>query len=92
MATHHCCDRFEVRRPAVGRIKKSRDLAEEVGAQNAGGDDRERPRLNITAVVEMVDGASAVDAEMIRKSISRSAAMSVIRKRHPDLYDAYQEV
>jgi hypothetical protein len=36
VATHHCCDRLEVRRPAVGRIKKSSDLAEEVGARTPG--------------------------------------------------------
>ena len=40
----------------------------------------------------VVDFMRAVDAEMIEKRISRTAAMVVVRKRHPALYASFQEV
>ena len=47
MPTHHCCGRCEVGRPAVSRVEDGRHLAEEVRAENAGGDDRERPGVDV---------------------------------------------
>ena len=35
-ATHDCSDRSEVGRPAPGSVEDGRNLAEEVGAENAG--------------------------------------------------------
>ena len=60
MATHHRCDRCEVWRPAPSRVEDGRDLAEEVGAENAGGDDRERLCVDGMGVVEVMDGAAGM--------------------------------
>jgi hypothetical protein len=59
---------------AVGcGVEDRGDLAEVLGAEDAGGDDRERLRIDITAVVEVVDGA-AWDAERLaRANIGRCA-------------------
>ena len=40
VATHYCCDRRKVGGPAHGSVEDGRNLAEEVRAENAGGNDR----------------------------------------------------
>ena len=47
--THHCCDRREVGWPAGGGVEDGRSLAEEVGAESAGRDDRKRLGIVIRA-------------------------------------------
>lgn len=39
----------------------------------------------------VADFTSEVDAVMMEKRLPRTAAMQEVRKRHPDLYEAYQE-
>jgi hypothetical protein len=92
VATHHCCDRREVGRPADGRVEDGRYLAEEVGAEKAGGDDRERRRADVAAVVEVVDDAPR-DAERLagadvcrrvqRSRISAARGSETARSRKP---------
>ena len=62
MAAHHCSDRSRVGRAAGGGIEDRGDLAEVVGAEDAGGDDRQRLRAELADVGELVD-CPAGDAE-----------------------------
>jgi hypothetical protein len=59
VAEHHGCDRCEVRRSTGRGAEDGRDLPEVFGAEDAGGDDRERPGIGRAEVVEPVNGAVA---------------------------------
>src|SRR4249919_1440683 len=76
VATHHCCDRCDVGRPAPGSVEDSCNLAEEVRAENAGGNDRQRLGVHIAGVVEVVDSAAwdqkrLAGANLGRRSLDR---------------------
>ena len=81
MAAHHCCDRCEVGRPAVGRVEDGRYLAEEVRAENAGGDDRERPGVHVAGVVEVVDGAPGMQS--VSPGPTSVGVPSIVQDRTP---------
>jgi hypothetical protein len=55
---HHGCDRGEIRGTAGCGVEDRRDLVEVVGAEDAGCRDRQRPRIDVARVVELMDGAS----------------------------------
>ena len=52
MLAHHGAERGQVGRPTGGGVEDRSDLAEEVRADAAGGGDRERPGVEVAAVVE----------------------------------------
>jgi hypothetical protein len=54
---HHRRDRRKVRRAAGRGIEDRGNLAEEVAAEDARGDDCERPGGSVPGVVEMVEAA-----------------------------------
>jgi hypothetical protein len=49
VATHHSCHCREIRRTSGRGVEDGRDFAEVVGAEDAGGDDRERLGVDVTA-------------------------------------------
>src|SRR5262245_66622431 len=54
---HDLAQRGEIGRAVSRRVEDGRDLAEVVGAENAWSDDRERLRVHVLCVVELVDRA-----------------------------------
>ena len=64
MSAHDLAQRGEIRRAAGRGVEDGRDLAEVVGAEDAGCHDRERLRVDVVGVVEVVDGAAG-DAERL---------------------------
>jgi hypothetical protein len=50
MTEHHGSDRREVGRPPAAGVEDRRDLAEVVGAEDAGGDDRERLGVDLAGL------------------------------------------
>ena len=64
MAAHYRCDRCEVGRAYCCGVEDGGDLAEVVGTEDAGGDNRERLGVDVVGVVELVDGAAG-DAERL---------------------------
>ena len=64
MTPHDLSQRHDIGRPAGGCVEDGRDLAEEVGAEDAGGDDCERPGVDLGPVGKVVDG-TARDTERL---------------------------
>ena len=58
MAAHHARDRRDVGWAVGCAFDESCEFAEVIGAEDAGGDDRERPRVDVVRVVEVVDSAA----------------------------------
>ena len=56
MAAHDLADRCAVGRAADGRVEDGSDLAKVRRTEDAGGDDRERFRVAVFRVLELVDG------------------------------------
>ena len=73
MTPHHRCDRREIRRAADRGVEDGRDLAEVVGAEDARCDDRERLRVDVVGVVEVVDGAARDAERLTRTDVDRNA-------------------
>jgi hypothetical protein len=73
VAAHDCCDRCEVGRAAGRGVEDGRDLAEVVGAEDPGGDDRERLRVDVLGVVEVVDGAAGDPERLAAADVGRRA-------------------
>ena len=64
MSAHDLAQRGEIRWAAGCGVEDGRDLAEVVGAEDSWGDDRERIRVDVAGVVELVEGAAG-DAERV---------------------------
>jgi hypothetical protein len=73
VATHHRCDRREVGWAAGRGVEDGRDLAEVVGAEDAGGDDRERLRVDVVGVVEVMGGAAGDAERLAGGNVGRNA-------------------
>jgi hypothetical protein len=73
VAAHDLADRCEIGRAAGCGLEDGRDLAEEVGAEDTGGDDRERLGVDIAGVVEVVDGAAGDKKRFARADVGRCA-------------------
>jgi hypothetical protein len=73
VAAHHGPDRREVGRPAGRGVEDGSDLAEVLGAEDAGGDHRERPGVDVAGVVELVDGAAEDADRFARADVGRRA-------------------
>jgi hypothetical protein len=73
VAPHDLAQRGEVRWAAGRGVEDRSDLAEEVGAEDAGGDDRERPGVALAGVVEVVDGAAGDEERLARADLGRRA-------------------
>jgi hypothetical protein len=73
VATHHRCDRREVGWAAGCGVEDGRDLAEVVGAEDAGGDDRERLRVDVVGVVEVMGGAAGDAERLAGGNVGRNA-------------------
>src|SRR5215203_695738 len=67
VASHHFADRCGVWRAAGCRLEDVGHIAEVVGAEDAGGDDREHLRVGLMIVVEAVDHP-ARDAQHIARA------------------------
>ena len=59
MPAHDLAQSGEIGRAAGCGVEDGGDLAEVVGAEDAGCHDRERLRVDVARVVELVDGARA---------------------------------
>jgi hypothetical protein len=73
VAAHDLAQRGEVRWATGRGVEDRSDLAEEVGAEDAGGDDRERPGVALAGVVEVVDGAAGDEERLARADLGRGA-------------------
>jgi hypothetical protein len=73
VAAHDLAERGEVRWAAGRGVEDRSDLAEEVGAEDAGGDDCERPGIALAGVVEVVDGAAGDEERLARADLGRRA-------------------
>jgi hypothetical protein len=58
VSAHDLTQRGEVGRAAGRSVEDGRDLAEVVGAEDAGRDDCQRLGVEIAGVVEVMDGAA----------------------------------
>jgi hypothetical protein len=76
VAEHHGCDRREVGRAAGRIVEYERHLPEVVGAEDAWGDDRERPGIDLVTVVEPGDD-TARNAEQLAGPTSIGVPSSV---------------
>src|SRR5881392_3534591 len=70
---HDLAQRGEIRRAARRGIEDGRDLAEEVGAEDARGDDCERLGIDLAPVVEVVDGAAGDKERLAGSEVGRRA-------------------
>src|SRR6478736_9386677 len=73
MAEHHGSDRREVGRPTGRGVEDGRSVAEVAGAEDAGGDDRERPGVVLAEVVEPVHRAARDAERLARGDVDRRA-------------------
>src|SRR6266516_6498671 len=71
VAPHHRCDRGEVGWASGRGVEDGRNLAEVVGAEDSGCHDRQRLRLDIARVVELVDGATWNEKRLSGSDIDR---------------------
>src|SRR5439155_2310457 len=71
VAPHHRCDRGEVGWASGRGVEDGRNLAEVVGAEDAGCHDRQRLRIDIARVVELVDGATWNEKRLSGSDIDR---------------------
>ena len=69
VSAHDLAQRGEIRRTAGRSAEDVRDLAEVVSTQDAGGDDRKLPCVDIAHVVELVDDASGDDERLARTDV-----------------------
>src|SRR5215218_1967904 len=73
VAPHHRCDRGEVGWASGRSVEDGRDLAEVVGAEDSGCHDRQRLRVDIARVVELVDGAAWNEKRLSGPDVDRRA-------------------
>jgi hypothetical protein len=73
VAAHHRADRGQIRGAARRGGDDGRDLAEVVGAKEAGGDDRERGGVDVAGVGEGVDRAARDEEGLARPDVMRRA-------------------
>src|SRR6266571_2413654 len=64
VAPHHRCNRGEVGWASGRSVEDGRNLAEVVGAEDSGCHDRQRLRIDIARVVELVDGATWTETRL----------------------------
>ncbi len=85
VAPHHRCDRGEVGWASGRGVEDGRNLAEVVGAEDSGCHDRQRLRIDIARVVELVDGATH------RLTPRGIAAVGVIREAVGEIETAWAQ-
>ena len=79
MAPHHCSDRHEIRRAARRGLDDRRHLAEVVGAEDAGADDRQHLRIDVALVLGELERLGYVERRPDRDDM-RSKRIALTRR------------